>query len=361
MNDTLNVLAHSNAQLGVGEAARRLISLLNYIGLRVNTVPLRASRSLQVDQTTDSANHALVPAASISCVNPDQLGYVLSKFPQLLSSDYKHIGFWAWELEDCPKWFKFAAQNVDEIWTVSDFCTVSFRQLGRSQVRKITLPVPDRESFAPGSWVDLSLGESPFTVLTSFDYLSDINRKNPFGAIEAYKMAFKSSGNTRLIVKSINGSRFSAAQDALKGLADGREDIIFVDDYLSQQDNLKLLALSDVFLSLHRAEGYGINIVDAMSLGTTVISTGYSGNLDFQNEENSILVPYELVPLEMYAENKLISRWAEPDLEFAAAKLKYLEKEPIERKRLGFAGASYVRSNLGILNAATNFAKALNA
>jgi glycosyltransferase involved in cell wall biosynthesis len=125
--------------------------------------------------------------------------------------------------------------------------------------------------------------------------------------------------------------------EELKDEAQGRSDVLFFDKYLSPYETSSLIELSDVFISLHRSEGYGINLADAIARKTAVIATGYSGNLEFMDPRFETLVPYELVAVTEYAGYKLKSVWAEPDIEWAAMKLKefYNNADSIRNSQLG--------------------------
>ncbi len=114
--------------------------------------------------------------------------------------------------------------------------------------------------------------------LVVFDHNSVFERKNPVGAIEAFKLAFESPrDDVRLVIKSINADTHPDGQDRLRYAADGRPDIVLMDEYLSAQDKNALVASCDAYVSLHRSEGFGISLAEAMLLGKPVIASDYSG------------------------------------------------------------------------------------
>jgi glycosyltransferase involved in cell wall biosynthesis len=137
----------------------------------------------------------------------------------------------------------------------------------------------------------------------------------------------------------------------LKDISNGRKDIIFFDGHLSHYENHALLELSDIYISLHRAEGYGLNLADAMARKTAVIATGYSGNLDFMDPESSVLVPYEMTPVSKYAGIRVASKWADPDLDFAAHNISKLEGDPGRLFSLAHQGYEKIKleNSLGTL------------
>src|SRR5213075_3478239 len=112
-------------------------------------------------------------------------------------------------------------------------------------------------------------------------------RKNPIGLIKAFIEAFPSADDAVLVIKTINGDKRILEIEKLRYAARGRPDIVLKDGYLSQTENNTLTALADCYVSLHRSEGFGLTIAEAMALGKPVIATGYSGNIEFTNEDNS--------------------------------------------------------------------------
>jgi glycosyltransferase involved in cell wall biosynthesis len=142
-------------------------------------------------------------------------------------------------------------------------------------------------------------------------------------------------------------------QDQLISAASARGDIIILDSYLSREQLHSLLNECQTYISLHRSEGYGLTIAEAMSLGKPVIATGYSGNLDFMKSDNSILVPFTLVPVgdEAFPYPK-DSRWAQPDIEFAANAMRELSTDEILRDQIGNKARIDVTSEFTIERAA---------
>jgi glycosyltransferase involved in cell wall biosynthesis len=208
---------------------------------------------------------------------------------------------------------------------------------------QVPVPIPSAKSELTRSHFELP--DHKFMVLTSFDYFSNVERKNPMSAIEAFIRAFPRPAEALLVIKSINSARYPAESKSLRELAAGRPDVVFMDSYLNQYENLSLIELSDVFISLHRAEGYAINLADAMARKKATIATAYSGNLDFMDENSSVLVPYELVPVKDYAGLTVKSTWADPDVEFAAAELRRLFEEPHRLSGIAERGLAKITRN----------------
>lgn len=242
------------------------------------------------------------------------------------------IGYWAWELPDPPPNWIGCDAILDEIWTPSRFARQS---LARAMRRPIAVvphrlpPAAPRPPAAPGA---------PFTVLAMADSRSSFTRKNPEGAVRAFQAAFGPNPAARLLLKLSASDAEVAAMNARLGGTLAAPNVEIIRRFLSDAELHALYERADVLLSLHRAEGFGLPMLEALSRGIPVVATGWSGNMDFTTPENSLLVPHRLVPV---ADTDAVyhgSQWAEPDLEAAAQALGRLAADPALRERLGRAG-----------------------
>jgi glycosyltransferase involved in cell wall biosynthesis len=175
--------------------------------------------------------------------------------------------------------------------------------------------------------------------LFTFDFMSVMKRKNPLGLIEAFKKAFAPGEGPMLVLKSINGETRPASFASLRLAAEGRDDIVIMDKYLDSRHAAALMNLCDCYVSLHRSEGLGLTIAEAMLLGKPVIATDYSGNLDFMKSDTSYLVPWTRVRVgegaEAYDSDAL---WAEPNLDSAAKIMRHVYFNPEEARKTASAG-----------------------
>jgi hypothetical protein len=195
----------------------------------------------------------------------------------------------------------------------------------------------------PRSRAELGVPEG-FLFLFSFDYLSVFERKNPLAVIEAFSRAFAPGEGPSLVLKCINGEHDPNNHERLLAAAAGREDIHVVDRYLSPGEKDGLTATSDCYVSLHRSEGFGLGMAEAMYLGKPVIATGYSGNLDFMTEENSLLVDYRLVPIGAGAPPyPADGEWADPDVEHASTLMRLVFGDRDAAAALGARAAEDIR------------------
>jgi len=252
------------------------------------------------------------------------------------------IGCWYWELDAFPARWRPALERVDEIWTASAFMA---RMIGRATAKPV-IRIPhaiDVRLAQPASRADFGLPEEPFLFLFSFDFSSYAERKNPQAVLRAFRRAF-APRDTRvgLVIKCLRGHRHLRHFQALLALAAEDPRIRVIEGVLPRQAVLGLHSVCDAFVSLHRAEGLGLGMAESMALGKPVIATGYSGNLEFMNADNSCLVDYRLVPVRpgQYIDFEPGWQWAEPCEAQAADLMRRLVQEPDFGARIGARAAT---------------------
>ncbi len=269
------------SRLGIGEAARGNIGGLRVNGLEVDAIDISDMSSSETGEwDCQPGQEQNTPADSkfnIFHVNPDQLLIFRDKFFPTFSKRRYNIGVWAWETLKFPVEWTDRFALLDEIWVGGSFMAKSIADV--SPVPVIHMPhvvnipptKPDRKRFG------ISDGETVF--LFMFDFFSTTARKNPKAVIEAFRKAFIPSDPVRLIIKSMNGANreeFVKLQELARGLK-----VTFLDRALSGEERFVLMASCDVYISLHRAEGFGLCIAEAMAMGKPVIATGWSGKHGF--------------------------------------------------------------------------------
>jgi glycosyltransferase involved in cell wall biosynthesis len=340
----VNVAGYFRAELGLGAAARSLLAALEASAIPFNTISFDGTANRQMHSFVDRQAESGSADINIVCINADRLAAFAEKAgPELWAGRYT-IGLWFWEVEDFPQWYHGAFNYVDEVWVASEFMRDAFLKVSPRRVFKFKLPVLTPEIDLSLSRADLGLPDR-FLFLFSFDLFSVLERKNPIGLIEAFKRAFKPGEGPVLVIKTINGEKRVPDMEKLRYAARGHPDIILQDRYLSSVETATLTALADCYVSLHRSEGFGLTIAEAMALGKPTIATAYSGNLEFMTEENSYLCStqvakvgpdHEPYPAESY--------WSEPDLEEAARLLRHVYEQPQEANARGVRAASDIRS-----------------
>jgi glycosyltransferase involved in cell wall biosynthesis len=328
--------------LGLGAAARGYAQALGAAGVPVRTVsvPLHHlelpvelaeeyGRHVFEDMVHDGVHHDF----EIVAVNAEEL----PSFVRRLGEDYfqgPKIGVWGWETDTIPPRWQRAFALVQEIWVYSDFMAQNIGAV--APVPTIALPPPVQPPAEPAAPERLGLAEDRFLFLFVYDYLSTIQRKNPVGLIEAFGRAFKPGEGPQLLLKTINGPLRPLAEEEVLWAAHGRSDVHVIDRSLSSAQLNGLMAGCDCYVSLHRSEGFGLTMAEAMAIGKPVIGTGYSGNLDFMNERNSYLVEYELGRVgpdcEIYPPE---GSWAKPSVEHAAELMRQVVERPQEAAEIG--------------------------
>ncbi len=223
---------------------------------------------------------------------------------------------------------------VDEVWVASEFTREAVAAETSKPVHVVPVPLEPPE-VSPVSRAEVGLPDG-FLFLFSFDFLSIAERKYPLGLVEAFCRAFRPGEGPMLAIKSINGDRRSEELTRLRRAAAGRPDVHVLDGYVPPATKDAVMASCDCYVSLHRSEGLGLTLAEAMALGKPVIATGYSGNLAFMDEENSYLVrhgtaitPAGIDPYPAGAE------WAEPDLDHAAELMRRVYEHPEEARERG--------------------------
>jgi glycosyltransferase involved in cell wall biosynthesis len=245
------------------------------------------------------------------------------------------IGYWWWELDQMPRaWLPWAAL-MDEIWVSSRFIQETFaRALPGKPIRYVPLPVPEPVPSAR-SRADFGLAADLFTVLAPFDLSSRWERKNPLGAIAAFRRAFP--GSAAQLVLKVSGTDQNPDQlDRLRGVTADMPNVRIIHRDLSAGDLAALVGCADALISLHRAEGFGLFIAEAMWLRTPVVATGWSGVMDMLDADNAMLVRFRKVPVRPgdYPNVPPGAEWAEPDVEHAAECLQRLAADGELRNRL---------------------------
>jgi glycosyltransferase involved in cell wall biosynthesis len=326
--------------LGLGAAARGYAQALGAAGVPVRTVSVPLHHlALPVELADEYGRHGFEDLVhdgrhgfELVAVNADEL----PSFVERLGEDYfegPRIGIWGWETNSIPARWRRAFSLVREIWVYSTFMATNIGAVAPVPVIPLPPPVqrPDEQV------VPVRLGvPDGFLFVFVFDYLSTIQRKNPVGLIEAFKRAFPPGEGPRLLIKTINAPLRPLSEEEVLWSAHGREDIHVIDRSLSGDELNGLMAACDCYVSLHRAEGFGLTLAEAMAIGKPVIATGYSGNVDFMSSENSYLVDYTIglvgPECEIYPPD---GEWAEPSVEHAAQLMRRVYSDPEQAAKIG--------------------------
>jgi len=326
----LNIVGFLNSESGVGEAARLAREVVRAAGVpHASFVPHgdpSPKRRISEEPPPPGAPYK----TNLICVNSNLMLEVAARLPSGLLTGNYNICYWAWELSRLPPHMLDGFRDVDEVWTYSEFAAAAFRQAMKVPVYVWPLPIL-RPSLRLASERPPKFATDRMTFLCSFDFLSVMERKNPAGVVTAFKRAFQDNEGPLLIVKGTNGGSDVRGRTHLLDAIGGRTDIHFLGQVLSRSEQDALIAKSDVYVSLHRSEGFGLQLGEAMALGTPVLATAYSGNLEFMQDTNSYLVPSvsSKVPPGCWPYPEGYA-WVEPDLDAAADLMRYIVEHPDE-------------------------------
>ena len=278
-------------------------------------------------------------------VNAPMLPLALLRLPAHVTRNRPIIGYWAWEMPQVPPDWRPALACVNQIWVPSRFTAAALEPLMPRQVKvvppAIALAPP---AAAPLGRADFGLPQDGVVVLVSFNLASSFHRKNPLAAIAAFRAAFGSRLDRILLLKVGHPEHAPADYARLVRIAQA-PNIRVETRTLSTADCHALTACADIVLSLHRSEGFGLVMAEAMLLGKPVIATGWSGNTDFMDSTNAALVDCRLVPAQ---DDRAVYRgtWAEPDVAQAARLLRALADDPAARSALGKRAQASVQACL---------------
>jgi len=340
------VVGFHGSVLGIGEAARAMSSALRLAGAEV--IDWDISTLFAHDVRLEGGWRSEAPSqagAMLLFINPNELVQLMAMTGGKPFRGRFCAGAWAWELESAPKRWRSAMRYVDEVWACSRFVSdaVAVRAPETLPIRVLPHPIPipqvspDRAAFGLPPEVPV--------VLTAFDVRSGFVRKNPIAAIRAFRKA--NAGGPAVMVCKVAGVEGAPAQmDDLRSEIGRAGDVRLMEQWLTGSLMTALVASSDVILSLHRSEGFGLLPAQAMAMGKAVVATDWSGNLDFMTPADSALVDYTLIPVKDPQGLYGAGYWAEPDVDDAARKLQPLLRDPALRAEMGARAAEAIAHKL---------------
>jgi glycosyltransferase involved in cell wall biosynthesis len=341
----VNLAGYLRAELGVGEVARQVTAALDAHDEPVLPLVQVAEASRQGHAFAAATGAGAPFPINLLCINADQTAaFAATAGPDFFAGRHT-IGWWWWEVSSFPRVWDEAFDHVDEIWAGSRFVAETLQRVAPVPVIPMPLPVSPPQPSGIGR-AELGLPPDAFTFLYAFDFHSVFARKNPLDAIAAFARAFAPGEGPVLVLKSINGDAHPDHAARIRDAVGERPDILVMDRYLSAPEKDALVHACDAYVSLHRSEGFGITIAEAMALGKPAIATRYSGNLDFMTDENAYLVDAELVPIGPgSAPYPPDGEWAQPDVAHAAALMRRVVEDPAEAAAKGRAAAAHLAAH----------------
>jgi hypothetical protein len=322
----VNLAGYLDTTAGVGEAARHVLEALRAAGIAVAPLAL-SSRDVPREGAAGEAVHPV----TIVCANPDGMTGARDELGPSAFEGRHVIGMWWWEVAALPQRWLRAFDLVDEVWVGSRFVADLLAAVSPVPVVHVPLALPEPVASAAGrAQLGLPAG---FLFGFVYDYASVAARKNPLGLIDAFARAFPpgigSEAGPSLVLKTLGGERHELEHAAVLAAAADHPRITVLDGRLSAADKNALIRELDCYVSLHRSEGFGLTIAEAMALGTPVIATDYGGTRDLLTAFNSLLVDHRPIAIgpgnDPYPEH---GEWAEPDLDQAASLMRAAAADP---------------------------------
>lgn len=266
-----------------------------------------------------------------------------------------------WELPRLPGFWLPVLGNMDLVLAPTRFVANAVRA-SLPDVPLMLIPQGvDVPSDIRSDRARFGLPENAVIYGISFAAEAFVGRKNPWAAISAFRKAFPTERDVRLVVRASPGDVADPRPlwARLMEFAEHDPRVIIPEQKLGYRDVLSLYASLDVYVSLHRAEGLGLGMMESMTLGVPVIATGWSGNMDFTTPQNSLLVDYALKPIDVdpsspYGQRAMstVESWAEANVDDAAAKMRLLYDDQSLRARLGERAKSDMAERRGMVERA---------
>lgn len=337
----LNVVGYLDSENGIGEVARGTLRAARAAGVPVAGTPVALNdHARKSDGSWQDVRRGHPHPVTLLHVNADQVPAVADALGEGFFAEKYTIGYWFWETDSFPEEWLDRFERFDEIWVASSFTRDVLKRISPVPVVRVS-PCVELGAASPPDRARFGLPADRVAFLFTFDPFSIDARKNPFGVIEAFRRSFgQRSREAVLVIKANNLARIGGLEAQLgvdegyaNRLASAVDSVsgVLIDRYLDREELAVLFSSSDAFVSLHRSEGFGLTMAEAMLMGKPCVATGYSSNLDFMTRENSFLVDHRLVELDRdFGPYRKGTRWAEPDLDHAAALMRRIVEHPDE-------------------------------
>jgi glycosyltransferase involved in cell wall biosynthesis len=342
-----NLIGYILAEMGVGESMRGMARAMERTGIPFVVIDYEHGNPARKGDLSWSHRVAKRSVYDINIlhVNADATPEARHRLGEETFDGRYTIGYWVWELPEFPDRWVSAFDLVNEVWVPTEFVRKALAD--KSKVPVVRIP-PSVEK-GPGPFFErpyFALPDACFLFLCMYDTQSVIHRKNPQAAIAAFRSAFSpSSSDVGLVVKVNNFDESEG--EVLRALIGGHKNIYLIDRTMTRHEVDSLLACCDCFVSLHRAEGFGLPIAESMALGKPVIATNWSGNADFMDESSAACVDFEIRTVGAnHGPYEAEQRWADPSVESAARWMRTLYADRLIAGRLAAAGRKKVRESL---------------
>ena len=310
-DDPVTVYGLFSSSTGLGEAGRLTANGLERIGRKVFRVD--ATPHLRGRADPDSFDRDPGRGPVVFHLNPVEAAEVMAALRPPRLAERPRIGVWLYELDPAPARWADYAPLFHQIWSPSP---ASRNALASIAVSARLVPYRHAPLSVPGERSD-----GVFDVLVMADYNSSLARKNVGGAIQSFRAAFGHDPSARLTLKLSNLPRRHGLRAQLDTPA-----TVLMEEALEFDRLLELIGQSDALLSLHRGEGYGLTLVEAMLMGTPVVMSREPTTRTLHVPGACVAVPSARVPVRDPQRIYRGGVWAEPDMDAAADALAALKR-----------------------------------
>jgi glycosyltransferase involved in cell wall biosynthesis len=282
---------------------------------------------------------------NIFFINADGIDVYRQNIPALFVGRYNAAVFF-WEFDD---YFHFpkAFEIVDEVIAFTDFITTAVKKAAPEDFKVTKMLFPFTKNWTITDSIEtvrkrLQIPADCFVFIFNFDFQSVYDRKNPEAILRAMELAFTKEDNVRIVFKVLNADKHAQNFYKFNSVIESMQlkaKLILIDEKLDKDAFMSIINASDCYISLHRSEGLGLGLMEAMSMGVPAIATNYGGNLDFMNGDNALMVDYTLVPVaEGCAPYQAGWLWADAEVKQAASYMRRLYDDRLFAKELGRIG-----------------------
>lgn len=342
-DDGVNLIGYLKTQNGVGQSARNAIQALTAAGIPYRLENIRTPHLSEQDDSVDFQDASNEFGTNLYIVNADQTTEVNRTRPRRKPGQY-NIATWVWELSSFPSEWDSAFLPYDEIWVPTSFCQAAIAARAPIPVIKIPYVVTLPQSSGL-TRADFGIRPGSFAFLCIFDMRSVFERKNPLAVIRAFKQAFTERQQAELIIKVNHADSDKVHLEMLRAAAAGSR-IRLIEETWPHADVAALINACDAVVSLHRSEGFGLVLAEAMLLGKPVVATNYSGNVDFTTPFNSYLVDYRMKSVGTGADPyDPTAQWADPSVPHAAHQMRELFENATLRQTRALAGKEFIQKH----------------
>ena len=356
-NPVIQLIGPLNKSSGLGQATRMSADALSRTSLAIRLVDFDLDNPAPVGFNEELACEPLGSAAvNLIHLNAESIPLVFAYLPDAFKDSY-NIGYFFWELDTPAKCHELALELLDEVWVSTEYGVSQYKGESTKPVKNVgmtyeELNIPLKAECRAEVCSRFGIDTSSTIFLTTFDAMSFVQRKNPQAVIKAFKEAFKGNENVTLVLKTQNRDYVADSQQlriwrSIESLVSSDQRIKLVNETMQYKDVLKLKKAADCYVSLHRSEGWGFGMIEAMNLDTPVICTAYSGNVDFCSSNNCWLVDYEEVYLGDwdYIFVKPGQKWADPSVRHAASCMRELFNNPSLATQKSKNATEYISRN----------------